>query len=323
MVGSPIRSWSASGGGDIAAGAQTERRGGAGPAGGLLGGKDPAGRFSTLDGRTHDPSRYDYHGICARAARSDRAPDLFRCPPPGPAARAAARTGVFPCPGPALARRLFLMASPRIDNSSVTTRLIERAARGESESLGELLQRHRGRLRRMVGLRLDRRLQGRIDPSDVIQEASLEAAARLSEYVRSPTMPFFLWLRLLTGQRLQVLHRRHLGTRMRDAGREVALYRGALPEATSVALAAQLLGRDTRPSEAAVCAERKLRLQEALNSMDPLDREALALRHFEHLTTAEAAQVLGITPAAAGKRYLRALERLREILTQWPGGAEI
>ena len=208
------------------------------------------------------------------------------------------------------------------DNSSETTRLIERAARGESEPLGELLQRHRGRLRRMVALRLDRRLQGRIDPSDVIQEASLEAAARLAEYVFSPTMPFFLWLRLLTGQRLQVLHRRHLGARMRNAGREVALYRGALPEATSVALAAQLLGRDTRPSEAAVRAERKLRLQEALNGMDPLDREALALRHFEHLTTAEAAQVLGITPAAAGKRYLRALERLREILTEGPGGAE-
>lgn len=214
------------------------------------------------------------------------------------------------------------MAPPLADNSSVTTNLIERAARGESEPLGELLLRHRARLRRMVGLRLDRRLQGRIDPSDVIQEASLEAAGRLAEYVRSPTMPFFLWLRLLTGQRLQVLHRRHLGARMRDAGREVALYRGALPEASSVALAAQLLGRDTRPSEAAVRAERKVRLQEALNGMDPLDREALALRHFEHLTTAEAAQVLGITPAAAGKRYLRALERLRVILTQGPGGAE-
>jgi RNA polymerase sigma-70 factor (ECF subfamily) len=168
----------------------------------------------------------------------------------------------------------------------------------------------------MVRLRLDRRLQGRIDPSDVIQEACLEAAARLSEYVRYPTMPFFLWLRLITGQRLQVLHRRHLGARMRDAGREVALYRGVLLEATSVALAAQLLGRDTRPSEAAIRAERKIRLQDALNSMDPLDREALALRHFEHLTTSEAAQVMGTTPAAAGKRYLRALERLREILTQ-------
>lgn len=214
------------------------------------------------------------------------------------------------------------MASPLVENSSATTRLIERAARGESEALGELLQQHHGRLRRMVRLRLDRRLQGRIDPSDVIQDAALDAASRLPEYVRNPTMPFFLWLRLLTGQRLQGLHRRHLGTRMRNAAREVSVYRGALPEATSVALAAQLLGRDTRPSEAAVRAERKLRLQEALNGMDPLDREALALRHFEYLTITEAAQVLGITPAAAGKRYLRALERLREILTEGPGGAD-
>ena len=110
------------------------------------------------------------------------------------------------------------MASPLASNSSATVRLIERAARGESEALGELLQQHHGRLRRMVGLRLDRRLRGRIDPSDVIQEASLEAATRLPEYVRNPAMPFFLWLRLLTGQRLQILHRRHLGSRMRNAG---------------------------------------------------------------------------------------------------------
>jgi RNA polymerase sigma-70 factor (ECF subfamily) len=214
------------------------------------------------------------------------------------------------------------MASPFVGNSSATMRLIERAARGESKPLGELLQRHRDRLHRMVGLRLDRRLQGRIDPSDVIQDASVEAAARLPEYANNPTMPFFLWLRLLTGQRLQILHRRHLGAQMRDASREAGLHRG-MPEATSLALAAQLLGRDTRPSEAAMRAERKIRLQQALSSMDPLDREALALRHFEQLTTAEAAQVLGITPAAAGKRYLRALERLRDILTQGSDGAEL
>src|SRR5215467_10142997 len=207
--------------------------------------------------------------------------------------------------------------------ASETAGLLRRAAQGDQAAWGALLVRSRGRLRRMVALRLDRRLQGRVDPSDIIQEAYIDASARLAEYARQPDMPFFLWLRFLTGQRLLRVHRQHLGAEMRDVAREVALYRGALPEATSVALAAQLLGRDTRPSEAAVCAERKLRLQEALNSMDPLDREALALRHFEHLTTAEAAQVLGITPAAAGKRYLRALERLREILTQWPDGAEI
>ena len=108
---------------------------------------------------------------------------------------------------------------------------------------------------------------------------------------------------------------------MRDVRREVSLHHGALPDATSAALAAQLLGHHTRPSEAAVRAEAKVRLQEALNGMDPIDREVLALRHFEQLTNAEVARVLQIKEAAAGKRYLRALGRLREILAQLPGAA--
>jgi RNA polymerase sigma-70 factor, ECF subfamily len=172
----------------------------------------------------------------------------------------------------------------------------------------------------MVALRLDPRLQGRVDPSDVIQEAYLEASARLAEYLQNPTMPFFLWLRFLAGQKLVTLHRHHLGARMRDAGREVSLYRGQLPETSSAALAARLLGHDTRPSEAAIRAELKLRLQEALNSLDPLDREVLALRHFEQLSRAEVAQVLGISEAATSKRYVRALQRLKDVLSNLPGG---
>ena len=124
--------------------------------------------------------------------------------------------------------------------------------------MGALLARHRERLRRMVALRLDQRLHGRIDASDVIQEAYLEAWHRLPEYLRQPTMPFFLWLRFLTGQKVLALHRHHLRREMRDAGREVSLYRGALPEASSAALAAQLMGHDTRPSEAALRVELKL-----------------------------------------------------------------
>jgi RNA polymerase sigma-70 factor (ECF subfamily) len=211
------------------------------------------------------------------------------------------------------------MASPLADNSSATTRLIERAARGESEPLGELLQRHRGRLRRMVHLRLDRRLQGRIDPSDVIQEASLEAAARLSEYVRNPTMPFFLWLRFLAGQRLLMLRRRHLGTEARDASRDISLHQGAMPEASSACLAARLLGKITAPLQAAIRAEMKRRLQDALNGMDPLDREVLALRHFEQMDNNETADALGISPSGASSRYLRALRRLKEVLGQGQG----
>ena len=110
--------------------------------------------------------------------------------------------------------------------------------------------------------------------------------------------------------------------KMRDAGQEVSLYRGALPMASSAALAAQLLGRHTSPTQAALRAERILRVQEALNALDPIDREVLALRHFEELDRAEAAQVLGISEAAAAKRYVRALKRLKEVLAELPGGLE-
>ena len=190
----------------------------------------------------------------------------------------------------------------------------------DQHKLGELFAQHRDRLRRMVRLRMDRRLQGRVDASDVMQEAYLEASARYADYLREPSMPFYLWLRFITGQKLLVLHRRHLGAQARDVGREVSLYHGALPEATSAALAAQLVGRRTSPSQAAVRAEMRIRVQEAINMMDPIDREVLALRHFEQLTNAETAQSLEIEESAASKRYVRALKRLKEILTSMPGG---
>jgi len=199
---------------------------------------------------------------------------------------------------------------------------LTRAAAGDGDCWRTLLGRHHDRLRRMVAVRLDPRLQGRIDPSDLLQEAYLDTATQLAEYLREPQVPFFLWLRSLTGTRLAKVHRFHLGTQSRDAGRELSIYRGIGPAASSAALAAQLLGREPWPSEAIVRAELKLRLAEALNGMDPTDREVLALRHFEQLTTPEAAQVLGISDAAAGKRYIRALRKLKEILTQLPGGPD-
>jgi RNA polymerase sigma-70 factor, ECF subfamily len=206
------------------------------------------------------------------------------------------------------------------DDSSGINPLSQPDIPGDPQHFGALLAEHRPRLRRMVALRLDPRLHGRIDPSDVIQETYLEASARLREYLHKPTMPFFLWLRFLAGQKLVTLHRHHLGRQMRSAHREVSLYRGRLPEASSAALAAQLLGHETRPSEAAVRAELKVRLQEALNSMDPLDREILALRHFEQLSLAEAAEVLQVTESGACRRHMRALKRLKEILSSLPGG---
>jgi len=208
------------------------------------------------------------------------------------------------------------------NNSAESVDLIERARAGDREALNTLLGRHRDRLRRMVEIRLDTRLQARLDASDVVQDAFVEVAQRLEEYLRDPKLPLFLWLRLVVGERLLRLHRRHLGAQMRDAGREVSLYRGALPAASSAALAAQLLGRHTSPTQAVVRAERILRVQEALNTLDPMDREVLSLRHFEELTATEAAQVLGIQESAAAKRYFRALKRLKEILAAMPGGQE-
>jgi RNA polymerase sigma-70 factor (ECF subfamily) len=195
------------------------------------------------------------------------------------------------------------------------------ASQIDQEALERALAEHRARLRRMVALRMDRRLQGRVDPSDVIQEAYLDAARRLPEYVReAEPMPIFLWLRFLAAQALQVVHRKHLGVQARDAGREISIHGGRMPQATSAALAAQLLGHDTRASEAAIRAERKLRLEQALNQMDPLDREVLALRHFEQLSNAECARVLGLKETTATKRYIRGLRKLKELLGSLPGG---
>ena len=197
--------------------------------------------------------------------------------------------------------------------------LLRRAAAGDEAALASLWERHRARLRQMVRLRLDRRLQGRVDPSDVLQDAYLDLAARLPDYAHERPMPTCLWLRLVTGQRLAQVHRRHLGAAMRDAGREVSLYRGALPQASSASLAAQLLGRFTTASQAAVRAERQLHLQAVLNNLDEMDREILALRHFEGLTNGESAAVLGLSQKAANNRYIRALGRLRDRLEHVPG----
>jgi len=197
--------------------------------------------------------------------------------------------------------------------------LLERAAAQDPAAMGELFELHRERLRRMVHLRMDDRLRGRLDPSDVLQDAFLEYARSLPEYLKKPEAPFYLWLRCVTGRKLHGLHRRHLGTSMRDAGREVSLYRGPLPEASSVSFAAELLGKLTAPSQAMLRAELQTQVQQALNEMEPLDREVLALRHYEQLNNQETAEVLGLSQAAASMRFLRALRRLEDLLRRVPG----
>ncbi len=205
------------------------------------------------------------------------------------------------------------------ENPSETDNLLQQAAAGDEAALSKLFALYRDRLRQLVRLRMDRRVQGRVDPSDVLQEAYLDISKRLAEYADDPKMPLYLWLRQITGQKLIDTHRRHLGAQMRDAGQEVSLYHGALPQATSVSLAAKLLGKMTSASRAMERAENQILVQEALNSMDPIDREILVLRHFEMLSNSESAHVLGLSKTAASNRYIRALKRIKDVLTSLPG----
>lgn len=191
---------------------------------------------------------------------------------------------------------------------------VRAAADGDDDAWRDLLHRFHARLRRMVHLRMDPRVTGRIDPSDVLQDAYMDARDLLPAYVADPRYPFFLWLRLLTGNRLNKLHRFHLGQQVRDVNREVPLFHGSVPEASSTAIAAQMLGHDSDPPDHVARAEIRGRVVEAVNNLDPLDREVLTLRHFERLSSGEAAEVLGISVAAARKRYIRALKRLRDVI---------
>lgn len=199
-----------------------------------------------------------------------------------------------------------------------TAQLLEQLQRSMSDegTWGVLLEMHRERLRRMITIQMNTKMRGRVDPSDVIQEAFVDASNRLPEYLAKPEVPFYVWLRSLTSQRLAMAHRQHLGTKARDAYREVSIDHAKLPTATSMAIAAQLIGQFTTPSEVAMAAEQRLALTDALETLEPDDREILAFRHFEELSNAEVAAILNIKPTAASNRYVRALTRLRTILTR-------
>lgn len=210
-----------------------------------------------------------------------------------------------------------------MDETDEVRPLLDRLQAGDQQALGELFSIYRDRLGRMIRFRLDGRLKGRVAASDVLQEAYIDALKRLPHYQADPGMPFAIWLRWVTMQRLVEVHRQHLGARMRDAGREVALdARGGL--AASSARIAEFIGDLTSPSQAAQRHEMLGQLERALEGLEPMDREVLALRHFEELSNLETAAVLGIQPAAASKRYVRALERLKGALEQLPdfGGEE-
>lgn len=181
--------------------------------------------------------------------------------------------------------------------------------------LGKAFAQNRDRLKRMVRLRLDQRLLGRVDDSDVVQDAYLEASQGASAYLSKPSVPMYIWLRGFTIKHLIATHRRHLGAKARTAIRDVQLGQPYWGTVNASSLALELVGQLSSPSHAAMKAEHERRVQDALQRMDACDREVLTLRHFEQLNNNETAIVLQIEESAASKRYTRALKRLQVVLT--------
>ena len=188
---------------------------------------------------------------------------------------------------------------------------------GGQEMVADLFQQYKAPLSRMINFRLDRRLYGRVDAADVLQEAFLTIIQRYPEYIENPCVTFFVWMRQLTFQTLMLVHRRNFSVKKRDVNREVSINRGDSSDATSLSIAAQLADDITSPSHAAMRGERSEQLKLALAEMDEVDREVLALRHFEQLSNKEVSEVLGLTKTAASNRYIRAMERLKIILDQF------
>jgi RNA polymerase sigma-70 factor (ECF subfamily) len=198
-------------------------------------------------------------------------------------------------------------------DSEQTAELLDGARRGEPQAVNSLLDRHRDALRRMIRMRLDRAVSQRVDASDVLQDVLLEASRRLDDYLRDPKLPFHLWLRQLAKDRIIDTHRRHRAAGRRSVDREQSLRRSEF-DCSSFDGAAQFVDRELTPAAATLRRELQRRFLAALDELSEEDREVIVMRHFEHLGNSEAAQALGLTPPAAGMRYLRALRRLRAAL---------
>jgi RNA polymerase sigma-70 factor, ECF subfamily len=196
---------------------------------------------------------------------------------------------------------------------SNTQDLIDRAGRGDEDARHRLLEQYRDYLRRMVAVRLDRRLAPRIDPSDVVQEALVEADRRLDGYLSERPIPFYAWLRQIAGDRISDAHRLHVSAQKRSVTRE-----DELPDESSFALARCLFADDTSPSNLLIRQEDQEEIRRAIDALPLKDREVLVMRHLEQLSTAEIAATLEVTEGAVKVRLLRALVRLREQLGAEP-----
>lgn len=195
-----------------------------------------------------------------------------------------------------------------------TQQLLEGARNGDTSARDALLQRHRDSLRRMIEMRMDRRIQQRVDASDIVQEVLVDANRRLADYLENPKMPFHLWLRHMAKDRLIDAHRRHRVSGKRSVDREQNVNVSFNMDQSSVDLAAQICDPGTTPRAAATMQELHTRFQAAIEELDDQDREVVIMRHFEQLSNADVAAALDLTPAAASMRYLRAIRRLRALL---------
>lgn len=189
---------------------------------------------------------------------------------------------------------------------------IERLRVRGDAALAELFEHYREPLERMIEFRLDDRVRGRVDPDDVLQEAYIELARRLPEFLQAPNVSVFIWMRQLTYQILIGIQRRHFGQK-RDPRHEVTHAFSPDPNATSLSILSAFAEQMTSPSQALMREEELQQLRQMLEGMDEVDREVLALRHFEQLSNNQIAEALGISITAASNRYVRAMLRLSEI----------
>ena len=197
--------------------------------------------------------------------------------------------------------------------SSDTAALLTRAARGDQQARNRLLDIHRNRLKRMIAVRMDHRLLKRIDPSDIVQDTLVLADRRLDEYIRDQPIAFYPWLRQLAWDQVVALQRKHLYASRRSRRREEDLV-PALSDESVAELASCVLDRAADPLHRLVQAELRCRVRQAIEKLPVPYREILVLRHLEQLSTAEAAEILGISQSAVKMRHLRALERLKGLL---------
>ena len=197
-----------------------------------------------------------------------------------------------------------------------TEQLLQGARDGDEGAAGQLLNRHRDALHRMISLRLDRRIQQRVDASDIVQEVMIEANRRLNRYLEDPMMPFHLWLRQMAKDRIIDAHRRHRGSGKRSVDREQRMVVNAGLDRSTMELAAQLCDPEMTPAAAATMQELQRRFRNALDTMEPNDREIVLMRHFEQLSNQDVASTLGLTEPAASMRYLRAIRKLQKLLSE-------